>query len=482
MGMRIHISDAEVARCKARRIEPGASYFITRTCYEGRFFWHPFKHERLMRSRRDGKLHKVDVAPLLRNTQGYLLGLGAQRFNIGIHNYNSMSSHNHQNVQDRCGLLPAFYQWHNSLLARATNRYRGRPSQSVVLSPGSYAATQISCKDSAMDLLAYTAMQPVKHGVVARAEHWPGLRRDNRRLFEGWIYLRDDAFFFRGEADFIKDFAQAPRQQQLAYLEQLAELERAATVARVAAHIKRLPVGTCIGVDPFARDAVSAQATRTDYTPVVLPIAELRDCGPLVVPPHGAGRAVMPAKDDRARPPLTDEATVTLRVPAAAMKDIAKELYRELSGRPLPPAVLLKPEKHPLWADVSDEEYITELDARSAALEEKVNAERERPVRGLRRARLYSWTAQGTRRQRRQRPISKHRDGSERLVDAERIRPNFTARTVGLHRYLTAQLKSFRRRYIAQRRAFAAGERDAVFPFGTYLLLMRFNVACEAPP
>jgi len=488
MSISIEGTDAEVARCKARYIPPGASYLVTRTCYEETFFWHPFKQERRLWSRHERKLRKVDIAPLMINTQGYLLGLGAQRFNIGIHNYSYLSNHNHHNVQDRCGLLPAFYQWHNSLLARTTNRYRGRPPRTCVLSPGSYTRTQLTCKESAMDKLAYTAVQPVKHGIVTHAAHWPGLRRDNHRLFEGWIYLRDDEFFFRREADFIEGFATAPREQQVAYLEELAERERRATVARVAEHIKKLPAGTCIGIDPFADDAekTRARVAQGDYTPVVLPVEQLRD-GPLVAPPHGSGTVVMPAHDDRARAPLAGksgaaEATVTLAVPTAAMKEIAAAMGEELRERPLPPAVLLKPEKHPLCADVTDEAYIEALDARCDALVAKANEERGRVALGLKEAKSYSWTSRGTRRHRRQRPVSKHRDGTERLVDDDCIRPNFTARTVGRYRQLTEQLKAFRREYIAKLKAFEGGMRDVVFPFGTYLMMVRFNVACAAPP
>jgi len=487
MSISIEGTDAEVARCKARYIPPGASYLVTRTCYEETFFWHPFKQERRLWSRHERKLRKVDIAPLMINTQGYLLGLGAQRFNIGIHNYSYLSNHNHHNVQDRCGLLPAFYQWHNSLLARTTNRYRGRPPRTCVLSPGSYTRTQLTCKESAMDKLAYTAVQPVKHGIVAHASQWPGLRRDNHRLLEGWIYLRDDEFFFRDEAAFIKDFAAAPREQQVAYLQELAEKERQATSARVAEHVKKLPPGTCIGVDPFSSDAqkVAARVAQGDYTPIVLPLAELRDAGPLVVPRHGKGRVVLPAHDERARAAVEqkgEDATVTLVVPAAAMEKIAKEVGQELRERPLPPAVLLKPEKHPLWTDATDEEYIAALDVRcDERIAEAFEERGGRPACGLKYAKSLSWTTQGTRRRRRQRPMSRHRDGSERLVDDDCIRPNFTATTIETYRTLAAQLKAFRRQYIIKRKAFEAGQRDAVFPFGTYLMMVRFNVACASP-
>ena len=141
-----------------------------------------------------GKNGRIDVTgKRLIELQGYLLAVGAEKYDIDINALLFYSNHNHLTLEDVLANMPRFFQWFNGLLARGINFLRGR--QESVWAPGSYNAVALNSEDRVLDKIAYTMMQPVKDGIVEKASHWGGLSSQIERMFEPRTFERDSDFF-----------------------------------------------------------------------------------------------------------------------------------------------------------------------------------------------------------------------------------------------------------------------------------------------
>jgi putative transposase len=137
-----------------RQVLPGTTYLITRRCSERRFFLKP------------GKL--ADGIFL------YVLAVAARRYGILVHAFCVLSNHYHLLATDPDAQLPAFMQYLDSLVARATNAALGR-WEGFWSSEASYSAVTQGDAADVVRKTAYTLANPVSAGLVRTAREWPGL-------------------------------------------------------------------------------------------------------------------------------------------------------------------------------------------------------------------------------------------------------------------------------------------------------------------
>ena len=136
-----------------RRIREGRTWLVTRRCLERRRFLRP-----------DGF-----VTQLLT----YVLGYAVSLFGLQIHGAVCLSSHLHLVVTDPTGVICAFFERANLLIARAMNCFRGR--WGAFWEPGRLSLVELVTRDDVLDKLVYLMANPCEADLVDRAAVWPGL-------------------------------------------------------------------------------------------------------------------------------------------------------------------------------------------------------------------------------------------------------------------------------------------------------------------
>jgi putative transposase len=103
----------------------------------------------------------------------YSLAHAARKYAVEVHGFNLNDDHSHQEHTDLLCNDPAFRQLKNSLVARAMNALQGR--RGTFWSPD--RCVQVLADEHAqLDTFAYILANPVKHGLVANADDFPGPR------------------------------------------------------------------------------------------------------------------------------------------------------------------------------------------------------------------------------------------------------------------------------------------------------------------
>jgi REP element-mobilizing transposase RayT len=102
----------------------------------------------------------------------YCLAVAAQRYQIDVINFTQMSNHLHDAIYDRHGNAPAFYEHFHKLLAKCMNALRGRWEN--FFSSEQVCVVRLETREDLIDKLVYIATNPVKDGLVARVDDWPG--------------------------------------------------------------------------------------------------------------------------------------------------------------------------------------------------------------------------------------------------------------------------------------------------------------------
>jgi putative transposase len=96
-------------------------------------------------------------------------------------------------VTEHEGRLPEFQQYLNSLLARAVNCARGR--WEAFWTRDSYNAVELLEDTAVLDKLAYTLLNPVRAGLVGRAQGWGGATSASMRFGGRRLIARPSKFF-----------------------------------------------------------------------------------------------------------------------------------------------------------------------------------------------------------------------------------------------------------------------------------------------
>jgi hypothetical protein len=158
----------------ARRIVLGSTYLISRRTFDRMFLLRP--------------------DDFVVQTFLYLLALAAAEYGILLHGFVCISNHYHLVATDPAGVLPLFMERLNGLLARAVNAYRGR--WDYFFCQGSYSAVPLESPDDVLDKLVYTLVNPVRAGLVRRAEDWAGATSMGWRFGESREFARPEGRFF----------------------------------------------------------------------------------------------------------------------------------------------------------------------------------------------------------------------------------------------------------------------------------------------
>ncbi len=106
-----------------------------------------------------------------------------------------LSNHYHLVLTDPRGVLPAFQQYLDSLLARSFNALHGRWES--FWAPGSFSAVTLSTADDVLDKMAYVLANPVTAGLVRHGSEWPGLWTSPDAIGGSPLHAKRPKGFFR---------------------------------------------------------------------------------------------------------------------------------------------------------------------------------------------------------------------------------------------------------------------------------------------
>ena len=136
-----------------RRIIPDATYLVTRRCTQRLFLLKPSQ-----------RTTSIFV---------YCLAVSAQETGVQVHAVGVLSNHYHAVCTDPQGRLPEFMAYLHRLIATCMNAAMGRWENFWASEQPS--AVLLENDEDILDKIVYVACNPVAAGLVAKAEHWPGL-------------------------------------------------------------------------------------------------------------------------------------------------------------------------------------------------------------------------------------------------------------------------------------------------------------------
>jgi REP element-mobilizing transposase RayT len=163
-----------------RQVLPGITYLVTRRCSERRFFLRP--------------------SEVTTGIFRYVLAVAAQRYGVLVHVACVLSNHYHLLVTDPDAQLPAFMQYLDSLVARATNAALGR-WEGFWSSETSYSAVAHGDTADVVRKAAYILANPVSAGLVRTGREWPGLWTPPEQLGAATLLAPRPKVFFRPNGD-----------------------------------------------------------------------------------------------------------------------------------------------------------------------------------------------------------------------------------------------------------------------------------------
>jgi len=137
-----------------RQILPGATYLLTRRCFQRQFLLRP-----------DGQVNRIFL---------FCLAYAVRRFEIKLHAFCVLSNHYHLVATDTRGNLPEFMHWLNEYVAKCVNAKLGRWES--FWSPGSYSAVRLGDAQDILAKMLYVHLNPVEAGLVSKAKDWPGAK------------------------------------------------------------------------------------------------------------------------------------------------------------------------------------------------------------------------------------------------------------------------------------------------------------------
>jgi len=158
-----------------RDVHPGRFYLVTRRCTQRQFLLRP------------------DEAT--NNNFLYCFAIAAERCGVDILLPCAMSNHYHAVVYDRCGNLPAFTEHFHKLVAKSQNALRGRWEN--LWASEQVCVVRLEGLADVVAKLVYVATNPVKDGLVAKVQHWPGVNGLGALLADRPMTARRPAHFFR---------------------------------------------------------------------------------------------------------------------------------------------------------------------------------------------------------------------------------------------------------------------------------------------
>ena len=125
----------------------------------------------------------------------FVVAIAASRYGIAVHACCVLSNHVHLVLTDRAGVLPAFMQYLDSVVARAMNASLGR-FEGFWARDGSYSAVEPLEPGDIVAKTAYVLANPVAAGLVRRAADWPGIWTSPDRMGTTKLTARRPRIFF----------------------------------------------------------------------------------------------------------------------------------------------------------------------------------------------------------------------------------------------------------------------------------------------
>jgi putative transposase len=160
-----------------REVLPGRTYMITRRCTQRQF---------LMRPDRDTN-----------NAFIYCLAVAAEKFGIHVLFTTAMSNHHHTGIHDPDGAYPAFLEHFHKLFAKCQNALRGRWEN--LWSSEQTSVVRLVDFNDVVDKMVYALTNPVKDGLVERADQWPGVTSLDSLFHPKPLVATRPKHFFREE-------------------------------------------------------------------------------------------------------------------------------------------------------------------------------------------------------------------------------------------------------------------------------------------
>ena len=103
----------------------------------------------------------------------YCLAVAAQRCGIEVLFTTAMSNHHHTGICDPDGNYPAFLELFHKLFAKCQNALRGRSEN--FWSSEQTSVVRLVDADAVVEKMVYALTNPVKDGLVEKAQDWPGV-------------------------------------------------------------------------------------------------------------------------------------------------------------------------------------------------------------------------------------------------------------------------------------------------------------------
>ena len=124
----------------------------------------------------------------------YCLALAAQQTGVVVMMPVVMSNHHHTIVHDPEGRISEFTGYLHGLVARSMNATRGRWEN--FWSAESSGLLRLDDREAVMSLMVYAATNPVKDGLVAKVDEWPGVHGLHDLLEGRAVHVTRPATFF----------------------------------------------------------------------------------------------------------------------------------------------------------------------------------------------------------------------------------------------------------------------------------------------
>ncbi len=136
-----------------RHVVPGATYLITRRCYQRTFRLRP--------------------SPVTNAIVLYCLAWALSKTGVVLHATCFMSNHHHLVVTDVRGVLPDFLRELHRSIAKALNASQGQWEN--LWSAEQTGVVRLGTQEDILAKMAYVVGNPVEAGLVERPEQWPGV-------------------------------------------------------------------------------------------------------------------------------------------------------------------------------------------------------------------------------------------------------------------------------------------------------------------
>lgn len=162
-----------------RRIVAGRVYMVTRRCTQRQFLLRPDRETT--------------------NAFIYCLALAARRTEMRVLAFLAHSNHHHTIVLDTQGRMPEFLESFHKLVAKHQNALRGRWEN--FWASEATSVVELMGTEDILAKMTYVLTNPVKDGLIDRADQWPGASSLSANLHGRPMFAKRPPRFFRKDGE-----------------------------------------------------------------------------------------------------------------------------------------------------------------------------------------------------------------------------------------------------------------------------------------